>query len=399
MDSIYLDHNATAPILPEAAEALRDASLRYRGNPASQHQQGRQARRALEEARGRIGELLGAQVHGMDADRVILTSGGSEANNLALLGLATAEFFADRGGEKPGISPVIVSAVEHPSVAEAATHLERQGARVDALGVDPAGVVRISELRALLESEEPIRRPRVASIMLANSETGVLQPVAQAAPICRHHGVALHTDATQAIGKVSVDFRNLGVAALTCAAHKFNGPVGIGALLLRHDAALTPQSYGGFQQAGLRPGTEMVALAIGMRTALEAWHRDAAAVRERLGALRDELESRIADGYPEVLVIGREAPRLPNTSNLAFPGIDRQELAMALDLAGVACSTGSACASGSSQPSPVHVAMGLDAQAAMGAMRFSLGLATTAAEIAQAAERILKACHRLRRND
>jgi cysteine desulfurase len=233
--------------------------------------------------------------------------------------------------------------------------------------------------------------------MLASNETGVIQPVTEAAAVCRAHGALIHTDAAQAVGKIPVNFTELGVDALAATAHKFHGPLGIGVLVLRHGVKLGPSLYGGFQQAALRPGTESVALAIGMQTALELWQREAEARRERMATLRDRLEREIRADYPDAVVIGAGAPRLPHTSNIAFVGLDRQALVMALDLAGVACSTGSACASGSSEPSPTLVAMGLAEEVISSSIRFSLGAPTTADQISEAARRILAVCNRLRR--
>ena len=388
--AIYLDHNATAPILPEVAEAVREASLRYHGNPASQHDAGRQARRALEQARIRIAEILGARTTGMDADQLIFTSGGTESNNLALRGLLQPR--PSLVGASDGPSRVVISAIEHPSVARTAESLAAMAIDVQTLGVDEAGVVRLDQLAPLLTPTT-----QLASIMLASNETGVLQPVAAAAAICRSRGVLLHTDATQVVGKLPVNFTELGVDALTAAAHKFHGPLGVGFLLLRHGVQLVPTMQGGFQQAGLRPGTESVALAIGMQTALELWQREADDRRERMTSLRDRFERAIVAGWPAAVVIGSQSPRLPHTSNIALVGLNRQALVMALDLAGVACSSGSACASGSSEPSPTLLAMGLPEEQISASVRFSLGASTTVAEIDEAARRILNVCNHLRR--
>jgi cysteine desulfurase len=383
---IYLDHNATAPMLPEVADAVREASLRYHGNPASQHEPGRQARRALETARASVGELLGACTTGVAADRVIFTSGGTESNNLALTGLT------QRAVASPPPAPrIVISAIEHPSVARTAEYLAAHGWQVDCLAVDRRGVVRLEQLAELLTADA-----RLASVMLANNETGVLQPIAAIAAACRQRGVPIHTDASQAVGKTPVNFRELGVDALTATAHKFHGPLGIGVLLVRHGVRLEPALRGGFQQAEARPGTESTALAIGMATALERWHAEAEARRARMTSFRDQFEQAILTGFPSAVVIGADATRLPHTSNIAFSGLDRQVLVMALDLAGVAASTGSACASGSSEPSPTLTAMGLPEEQISGSVRFSLGATTTAAEIDDAARRILNVCNHLR---
>ena len=410
-EPIYLDHNATSPMLPEVADAMREAALRYHGNPASQHHAGRQARRALEQARTRIAEILGARTVGMDADQLVFTSGGTESNNLAIHGLLrqTAATLRTGGMNPPAheaTSPhpcLIISAIEHPSITRTAESLAlsipaRAGGFIppvlQTLGVDAAGVIRLDKLESLLTPAT-----QLASIMLASNETGVLQPVAAAAAICRRHGVLLHTDATQVVGKLPVNFTELGVDALTATAHKFHGPVGVGVLLLRHGVQLTPLMHGGFQQAALRPGTETVALAVGMQTALECWQRDAEARRQRMSDLRDRFERALLVGWPAAVVIGHAVPRLPHTSNIALVGLNRQALVMALDLAGVACSSGSACASGSSEPSPTLLAMGLPEEQISSSVRFSLGAWTTAAEIEDAARRILNVCNNLRRSE
>jgi cysteine desulfurase len=397
---INLDHNATTPLLPEAAEAMREVSLRYPGNPASQHELGRQARRALEAARRRIGEILGARTEGMDADQVIFTSGGTESNNLALPGLLRAGSSPAAPQSRPGLvgaitdsgSRLLISAVEHPSVTRTADHLASRGCQMHRLGVHPNGVVRLDQLDGMLDE-----RPQLVSVMLANNETGVLQPVQEIATRCRARGALMHTDATQAVGKIPVNFTDLGVDALTATAHKLHGPLGIGLLIVRHGVKLEPALYGGFQQGALRPGTESLSLAVGFCAALEAWQREADERRERMAALRERFERAILDDYSDAVVVGLDAARLPHTSNIAFVGLDRQALAMALDLAGVACSTGSACASGSSDPSPTLLAMGLPEEVISSSIRFSLGATTTAAEIDEAARRILAVCNRLRR--
>ncbi len=381
---LYFDHNATAPLLPEVADAMHAAALRYPANPESQHQAGRSARRALEDAREQIGRLLGAQMAGRQADRVIFTSGGTEANNLALTGLAPLP-----ASEPP--PELIISAIEHPCVSDTAAKLQQCGWKVEHAASNAHGVVSAAQYADLLSPQT-----RLVSLMLANNETGVLQPVSALASLCRTHNILVHTDAAQAVGKVPVDFSRLGVNALCCAAHKFHGPPGIGVLLLRHGVTLQPSLHGGHQQAGLRPGTESVALAIGMRTALECWQREATQHRERVAALRDRFEQHITAEFPAAQVIGRSAERLPNTSNISFLGLDRQSLLMALDQVGLACSTGAACASGSSEPSPVLVAMGLGEAICDGAIRFSFGATTTTAEVRAGVARILNVCKRLR---
>jgi cysteine desulfurase len=381
MNVIYLDHNSTTPLLPEVAAAMAEWEVGRFGNPSSQHQIGRRARQALEHARDEIGRILGARLTGPAPDRVIFTSGGTEANNLALLSLA--------GWQNPQATPgeMIVSSIEHHSVAAPLAMLERRGWTIHRLGVTRDGVVDIEPLDRLLNE-----RTRLVSVMLANNETGVLQRVAEIAGRCAAFGVPMHTDAAQMIGKLPVDFTDLGVALMSVAAHKFHGPIGTGALIARADVHLESLLFGGFQQEGLRPGTESVALAVGMHAALVAWERDALSRSLRLRKLRDRLEAGLVEACGGAIVVnGAAAARLPHTSNLALMGVDRQALLMALDLAGVACSTGSACASGSSEPSPVLSAMGCSPEVLASSLRFSLGATTTAEEVEEAIRRISRA--------
>jgi cysteine desulfurase len=413
MDMIYLDQNATTPIRPDVVEAMREVWAAGHANPASQHRQGQQARWVLEHARLRIAELLGAEPHGPDADRVIFTSGGTEANNLAVLGMARAartdgtnlqretplagrhgqdargthaQFHAD--GEAPQI---VISAVEHASVIGAAERLLEEGWRVDGLAVTGDGVVAVTKLPGLLSPQT-----RLVSVMLANHETGVVQPVEEVGELCRAAGVRTHTDAVQAVGKMAVDFRRLGVDAMSASAHKFHGPVGIGVLVARAEAAVEPQMLGGHQQEGLRAGTESIALAVGMMTALELATAEQEGNIRRMAALCDRFESILQAAVPGVVIHGRGATRLPQTSCVAFPGIDGQVLFTALDTLGVACSLGAACSSGAAEPSPTLQAMGVERALVASSLRFSFGATTTAAELDEAARRIIDAVGRLR---
>lgn len=377
---IYLDHNSTTPLAPEAAAAMAEWQGGKFGNPASQHGVGRRARQALEDARDEIGRILGAQRDGRTPDRVIFTSGGTEANNLALVGIT--------GCFQPQAEPgeVVISSIEHPSLTAPAELLERLGWVVHRLPAMGNGEVDARSLDVLFTD-----RTRLVSVMLANNETGVLQPVAEIASVCRARSIPLHTDAVQVAGKLPVDFRQLDVSAMTVAAHKFHGPLGIGALLVRHDVPLHPLLLGGFQQEGYRGGTESVALAVGMHAALAAWEQEQQARAQRMRALRDGFEAELTQAFgTDLIVIGRTAQRLPHTSNVAILGVNRQALVMALDLAGVACSSGSACASGSREPSPVLLAMGCDAAVVDSAVRFSLGANTSPAEIDGAVHKIVQ---------
>ena len=285
--------------------------------------------------------MLGARLTGLSADRLIFTSGGTEANNLALRGSTTA----------PG--QLIVSAIEHPSVLQTADFL----AHTEPIASGSRWIPRAG-LRQPPWRKGSIR-VRLVSVMLANHETGVLQPVEEMAAACREKAVLFHTDAVQAVGKIPLDFRRLDVDMLSFSAHKFHGPVGVGGLLLRHGLLPEPILHGGFQQRGIRPGTEPVALILGMRRALELWHRSASECARRLQRQRNRFEALLLQGLPGMAINGGEAARVPHTTNISFAGADRQALLMALDLAGIACSTGSACASGSSEPSPVLRAMGV----------------------------------------
>jgi cysteine desulfurase len=382
VSTIYLDNNATTPLCPEAAEAMARAAKECWGNPSSQHAFGRRARQVLEDAREAIGSLLGANLSGFPPDRVIFTSGGTEANNLAMFGLT---------GATPG--HVIISAVEHPSVTGPAEVLADRGWRVDKLRVAATGEVVVDELREMLRPNT-----RIISVMLANNETGVMQPVERISAIAAEAGVPVHTDAVQPVAKLPVDFRQLGVATLTATGHKFHGPIGIGVLIVRAGIELKPMLFGGHQQEGFRPGTEPVVLAAAMRAALEASHREGDERRRRMQALRDEFESLLLTEFPDLVIHGQAANRLPHTSHIAFPGVDGQALGMALDLAGVACSTGSACASGSSKPSPILLAMGISEDLGRSSLRFSFGASSTLAEMREAARRIIMVYNGLRRH-
>lgn len=384
---IYLDNNATTPLAAEVVDAMAEAMRAGYANPASQHEAGRRARRVVEAARERIVELLGGQTSGRQPDRLIFTSGGTEANNLAMFGLS--RIAEDR---YDGPHHLIASPVEHPSVARAADALACENWQVDHLEVDAQGVVELASLENLITD-----RTRLVTTMWGNNETGVLQPVAPLASLAASRGAMLHTDAVQAVGKIDVHFGNSQASSLAFTAHKFHGPLGIGGLLVRGDTQLAPQLFGGFQQAGLRPGTESVVLVAGLRTALELWHTERSARLQHLTSLRDRFEQQICAELPCAQVVAAGAERLPHTSNIAFRGVDRQALFLALDMAEVACSTGSACASGSSEPSGVLLAMGCSDEVVRGSLRFSFGAQTTPPEVAEAARRISKACKHLER--
>jgi cysteine desulfurase len=378
MPTIYLDHNATTPLVPAAWDAMRPLMAEAFGNPSSAHAVGRKARQALEDARERIAELLGAF-----PDEVTFTSGATEANNLAVFGLLEGAGPADRPPR------VIASHLEHSCVVEPLQQLARRGVAVEWWPVDSRGILVPQPLTTV---------PHLVCVMLANHETGAVQPVsaiAQSLP----PGVALHCDAAQAVGKMPVNFHELGATTLTASAHKFGGPKGIGLLLTRRGTPLQPLLYGGHQQQGRRPGTEAVALAVGLAVALDHAVRHQADHHARLVQLRQRLWERLqAVAAPVVLngpAIG-SADVVPTTLNVSFPGCRAEVLLMALDLAGVACSTGSACSSGSLLPSPVLRAMGVPAAVLHSALRFSFGPSTELADIDEAADRIGNAVRQLR---
>jgi cysteine desulfurase len=373
---INLDHNATTlprpEVVEEVARVMRDAG----GNPGSRHALGRRARQVLESSRERIAQVLGA-----DREEVVFTSGGTESINMALRGLlpaSTGEVIASPPGE-------------HPATEETLGHLAAQGWRRIELSLDWHG-----RLRNELLPQLPWEDLRLVTLLLAHNETGVVQDVSSLADICLRHPVPWHVDAVQAVGKIDVDFHALGATALSLAAHKFHGPRGIGALLVQRGAAVAPLLRGGHQERGLRPGTECTALAAGMALALELWHVDRQRLTAHVTALREQLQRGLQAACPPVVVLGHPEHRLPNTLNVAFPGCDGEALLVALDLAGTCCSTGSTCASGSTEPPPVHGAMGVPPDVSRSSLRFSLGRDNTSAEIADAVERIDAIVRRLR---
>ena len=378
MKPIYLDHNATTPLLPEAAEAMRAVPF---GNASSAHHIGRAARRALEDAREQIAALLG-----VSPDEVVFTSGATEANNLALFGLAR--------------SSILASPLEHPCVIEPLRQLETRGFAVDWLPVSSRGVVECGPLAPRADANDRSRRERTTllAVMLVNHETGAIQPV-RAIAAALPAGIAFHCDAAQAVGKMPVDFHELGVTTLTASAHKFGGPKGAGVLLLKRGTHLQPLLFGGHQQQGRRPGTEPAALAVGMAAALDHAVRHMHENRAKLGSLRAQLWGRLQELAAPVVLNGPEIgspDALPTTLNVSFPGCRADLLLMALDLGGVACSTGSACSSGSLLPSPTLRAMGVADELLRSAMRFSFGPGLDLADSDDAADRIGSAVRQLR---
>ncbi|MEK6711881.1 MAG: cysteine desulfurase NifS [Nitrospinota bacterium] len=355
MKRTYLDHNATTPVRPEVAEAMRPYFEGLFGNPNSIHGFGRETRAAVEEARARVASLIGAG----DPEEIIFTSGGTESDNMALRGALAAA-----GGE----GHIVTTAVEHPAVLDTCRALEAKGVRVTYLPPDRAG--RVSP-GAVAQAIRP--GTRLVSVMWANNEVGTLQPIHEIAALCRERGVPFHTDAVQAVGKVPIDVREAGVDFLSASAHKINGPKGVGFLYARRGARLEPLLTGGGQERDLRPGTENVPGIVGLGEACRLARAEGPARARAIAALRDRLESQLCERIPDVQVNGDPARRLPGTSNLSFLGAEGETLLIRLDLEGIAVSTGSACSAGSTEPSHVLVAMGLAPEAIRGSLRFSLG--------------------------
>ena len=347
----YLDWNATAPLRPEVAVAIAAALARC-GNPSSVHRWGQAARQSVERARAAVAALIDARPEG-----IVFVSGGTEANHLALLGA--------------GRERVLVSAVEHSSVLQAVPAAER-------IAVDADGIVDLGRLETQLATD-PL--PAIVSVMLANNETGIIQPVADIARVARAHGAQFHCDAVQAAGKIPLAASRIGADLLSLSAHKLGGPPGIGALVVAGDTEVVALIRGGGQESGRRAGSENLPGIAGFAAAAEA---AAAAIADngRVRQLRDRLEAAALAAVPDAVVIGAEVPRLPNTTALALPGISAETQVIALDLAGVMVSAGAACSSGKVGPSHVLAAMGVAPEVAAGTIRVSLGWTTTEADVA-----------------
>jgi cysteine desulfurase len=381
MTPIYLDFAASAPVHPEVWDAMRPWALKA-GNSASSHAFGRAGRQALDAARRTIATCLDCE-----PDEILFTSGATEANNLAIFGLA---------GANPGV--IAFSQLEHPCVIEPIKQLALRGFRLQEMPVSPLGVIDVSAIAWANDV-------RVAAMMLVNHETGAIQPVRQLRTSLPSI-VPLHCDAAAAVGKLPVSFRDLGAATLSLSAHKFHGPPGIGALIVRRGVRLQPQMFGGHQQHGKRPGTEPIALVVGMAAALDIAYRNLAAKTEPVRRLRDRFVHAISSHHgadssklatcSTIAVVNSPDAAIPHIVNISFPGLQGDALLMALDLAGVACSTGSACSSGSLLPSPVLKAMALPDDRLRSALRFSFSDSLSDTEIDDAIRRIVKTVKRLR---
>lgn len=369
---IYLDHNATAPPLPEVLDEVVRVMRDCYGNPGSRHRAGRKARQVLEECREKLAGWLGAT-----PGELIFTSGGTEANNMAIQGLTQGP-----------AGTIVLSPGEHPSILQACKSLQSRGWKLHPLPVDSAGRLQMDELPA---------DTRLVAILLAHNETGVIQDVKPLAKVCRDRGIPLHLDAVQAVGKVPVDFLDLDATSMSFGAHKFHGPRGVGGLLVRDGTRLSPLLHGGHQEAERRAGTEAVALIAGMSKALQLWNERRAWHEVRVQQLRDHFQTILCQQCDPAVVNGGDARRLPNTLNISFPGVDGEALLVALDLEGVACSLGTTCASGSSEPAPILVAMGLAPDLYRSAVRFSLSFLNTHDELESAAARIARVVATLRK--
>jgi cysteine desulfurase len=358
---VYLDNNATTPLDPRARAAMLPWLGERWGNPSSIHAHGQEAREAVEEGRARVAALLDAR-----PEEIVFVTSGTEANNAVLRSVARRE--RHRGH-------LVISALEHPSIRATAADLEAMGMAATVVAPESSGVVEPSRIAAALRSDT-----RLVCLMLASNEIGTLQPVAEVARECRSAGVAVHCDAVQAAGKIRVDVAALGVDSLTIGAHKFHGPLGAAALWMRPDRELAPLLLGGGQERRRRASTENVAAIVGFGEAARWAAAELDSRHAHLASLRDRFEAGLAS-IDDVRIHCQESPRLPNTSHLAVAGVEGEALTIRLDLAGFAVSTGSACASGTVEPSPTLLAMGLSAEEALSSLRVSFGMTNSTAEV------------------
>jgi len=372
---VYLDNNATTPVLPEVLEAMRPYFGEHFGNASSIHHHGQETRAAIERARDSVALLLGCQ-----AAEIVFTSGGTEGDNLAIAGLTSS-------GDH-----IITSTIEHHAVLHACRHLEETGCEVSYVPVDGRGLVDPDDVRRAVRPNT-----KVISIMLANNETGVLQPVEEIGKIAADVGLCFHTDAVQAAGKVPIDVKRIGCHALSISGHKMHAPQGVGALYLRKGTPFQPLFYGGRHERSRRAGTENVPGIVALGKAAElAMHGFGRGDEEKMSALRDRLQQGIVAQVEDAGVNGEGVLRVPNTSNIYFDHIDGEALVIALDLKGLAVSTGAACSSGAIEPSHVLTAMGLRADRARASIRFSLGKQNTAEDVHMALALVPETVARLR---
>jgi cysteine desulfurase len=367
--TVYLDHAATTPMVPAAVEAMT-AHLLDVGNASSLHASGRRARRVVEESRETIARALGCR-----PGDVVFTSGGTEADNLAVKGI-----YWSRRAQDPRRTRVLSTAIEHHALLDPLHWLgEAEGAEVELLPVDAQARLDVGALRESVERDPG--SVALISVMWANNEVGTLQPIDEVVAIAAEHGIPVHTDAVQAVGQVPVDFATSGVDALTLTGHKLGGPYGVGALVVRREVEVRPLVHGGGQERDVRSGTLDTPAIAGFAAAVELAVKHQPEHATRLAALRDDLVRRMAEVVPDAHLHGHPTDRLPGNAHLGFPGCEGDSLLMLLDARGIECSTGSACSAGVPQPSHVLLAMGCDEQAARHSLRFSLGHTTTAADV------------------
>ena len=369
-EPIYLDHAATTPVRPEVLEAMQPFFGPRFGNPSSLHRWGREARAALDEARERLATTLGAH-----PDELCFTSCGTEADNMALLGVWRSR------REHDGRNAAVATPIEHKAVLGALHEVAHEGGEERLLRIHASGVVDDASFATLVDDSAA-----VCSVMWVNNEIGVMQDVPALARRAHERGVTFHTDAVQAFGKVEINAKATPFDLLSISGHKIGAPKGIGALFIRRGTPVSPLMFGGSQDRGRRPGTENVAMAVGLARAAELTVAERVEECRRLTALRERLEAALLQSIPDAVIHGRGAPRAPHVTSISVPGTDSESLLMALDLRGVACSAGSACQSGSITPSHVLTALGVPADLASAAIRMSLGSLTTDDGIARVAE-------------
>ena len=375
----YFDHNATTPVDPSVADVMVRVLREDFGNASSVHRFGQQAKAILDEARSAVAHLIGA-----DPSEIVFTSGGTESDNAALRGAAEAL-------EPTGRRHLVATAIEHEAVLVTFKALARRGWRTTLLPVDESGVAKPEALESAITDETAL-----VSVMHANNEIGTIQPVAEMARIAHAHGALFHTDAVQSVAKIPVDVRALGVDLLSLSAHKFNGPKGAGALWIKRGTRLLPILTGGKHERTRRAGTENVPAIAGLGAAARVAKTKAPDALSRVRDLRDRLESEILNRVPGTAVNGTRSSRVPNTTNISFDRVEAESLLIALDLEGIAVSTGAACSSGTLEPSHVLRAMGLSTHRAQNSIRFSLGTENTGAEVDYLLEKLPKAVDKLR---
>jgi cysteine desulfurase len=385
MKTIYFDYNATTPIDPEVLAEMLPYLKKHFGNPSSSHIFGKAAKKGVEKARVRVANLLGCS-----ASEIVFTSGGSEANNMALKGVA--EKLSSKGPSTSlrGSNHIITSQIEHPAIINPCRYLEKKGFRITYLPVDQYGMADPKDVKKAITSKTIL-----ITIMHANNEVGTIQPIAEIGKIARKHGILFHTDAAQTIGKIETKVKKLNVDLLSIAGHKFYAPKGVGALYVRKGLKLEPLIHGAGHESGHRAGTENVASIVGLGKAAEIAGRDLKKYSAHVFNLREKLHGKILDKIDDVKLNGHPTKRLPNTLNLSFEGIDSEELLSKMK--NVALSTGSACHAGHKEPSKILLAMGVKPQSALGAMRFSLGENNNKEEIGQAIKTLLKSISDMRR--